>query len=269
MQCSPGSAEPCYDGPPNTLGVGLCAGGTRSCDGLGNWGPCTGQTLPAVENCDSFLTDEDCDGAPKNGCPTRVLMVSAAGSTYTDELVAQQSSTGAFAVVAPFNANTGTPTLALLMSYDVALVTSDVSFADPIALGNVIADYYDAGGRVVLVAFATTNAVPIQGRFGDVTQGYMLINPNNGYFSNAESIGQVAEPQSPLMVGVSSISAWFGTNGEPINGGVAVARYVTSAPLVVRGVVKGRNRADLNLYPPSAFCQGNCVELVRNALLFE
>src|SRR5690606_35032558 len=30
-ECEPGDTGQCYDGPPATLGVGLCAGGTRTC----------------------------------------------------------------------------------------------------------------------------------------------------------------------------------------------------------------------------------------------
>jgi hypothetical protein len=64
--CKPGSTQSCYDGPPGTENVGICASGTATCanDGTG-WGPCIGEILPAVENC-LAAADEDCDGkAPK------------------------------------------------------------------------------------------------------------------------------------------------------------------------------------------------------------
>lgn len=58
--CSPGAQEACYGGPPGTEGVGLCAGGTRGCDG-GTWGACEGEVVPSPEECGD-LVDEDCDG---------------------------------------------------------------------------------------------------------------------------------------------------------------------------------------------------------------
>ena len=66
-ECTPGDVEDCYSGPAETLGVGQCAAGQRSCDGGGLWGACAGEVLPAAESCDS-VGDEDCDGAdPCNG----------------------------------------------------------------------------------------------------------------------------------------------------------------------------------------------------------
>ena len=48
----------CYDGPDNTLDVGLCKAGTATCAG-GFWTACANQTLPAAELCDGL--DNDCD----------------------------------------------------------------------------------------------------------------------------------------------------------------------------------------------------------------
>lgn len=53
----------CYSGPDGTLGVGQCAGGMQMCDGDGlPVGPCVGEVVPAAEDCDGALQDEDCDG---------------------------------------------------------------------------------------------------------------------------------------------------------------------------------------------------------------
>ncbi|MFH2006950.1 MAG: MopE-related protein [bacterium] len=50
--------QACYTGPPSTLGVGLCTGGTQTCSG-GAYGACLGQTTPQQETCDGV--DNDCD----------------------------------------------------------------------------------------------------------------------------------------------------------------------------------------------------------------
>jgi hypothetical protein len=52
--------RPCYEGPAETEGRGLCQGGVSTCAG-GAFGACEGQILPADEFCDS--RDNDCNGA--------------------------------------------------------------------------------------------------------------------------------------------------------------------------------------------------------------
>jgi hypothetical protein len=66
--CTPGSVAACYDGPPDTDGVGTCVAGVMTCsdDGLA-YGACTGAVTPVAELCGDGL-DNDCDGAADEGC---------------------------------------------------------------------------------------------------------------------------------------------------------------------------------------------------------
>ena len=72
-ECHPPTDQPCYDGPPPTMGVGECVGGLHDCiaetDGGGHWGPCVGQVLPGTE-CSGGpdARDNDCDGQADEGC---------------------------------------------------------------------------------------------------------------------------------------------------------------------------------------------------------
>jgi len=64
--CACDTAEPmvCYSGVADSLGVGTCRAGLRTCtDGV--WGECDGQVLPHDEICDG--TDDDCDGEVDDG----------------------------------------------------------------------------------------------------------------------------------------------------------------------------------------------------------
>ncbi len=71
--CQPPTNQPCYSGPPQTSGVGVCKQGKHDCvqqaDLSWKWGPCTGQVLPGALKCDG--SDNNCDGAPDDGphCP--------------------------------------------------------------------------------------------------------------------------------------------------------------------------------------------------------
>jgi len=59
--CAPGAAAACYDGPAGTVGVGVCAAGTMTCNADGSaYGPCQGAVTPTTEICDS--QDNDCNG---------------------------------------------------------------------------------------------------------------------------------------------------------------------------------------------------------------
>ncbi|MGK3992204.1 fibrinogen-like YCDxxxxGGGW domain-containing protein [Sorangium sp. So ce1024] len=67
-RCEPGSQDACYSGPPDTLNVGVCRSGVRTCDEDGNgYGPCAGEVPPTLDRCDT-AEDEDCDGAANEGC---------------------------------------------------------------------------------------------------------------------------------------------------------------------------------------------------------
>lgn len=66
IDCDGRLDQPCYSGPPVTLGVGVCRGGLHSCeeptDGSPrHWGACVGEVLPGVELCGNGF-DDDCDG---------------------------------------------------------------------------------------------------------------------------------------------------------------------------------------------------------------
>ncbi len=61
--CAPGSQATCYEGPPGTENVGVCVGGTKTCNAMGTaYGSCAGQVLPSPDQC-ATLADDDCSGS--------------------------------------------------------------------------------------------------------------------------------------------------------------------------------------------------------------
>jgi len=60
--CVAGESAACYAGLAETLDVGACRAGTRSCASDGRWGECLGAVVPLAEVCGNGL-DEDCNGS--------------------------------------------------------------------------------------------------------------------------------------------------------------------------------------------------------------
>ena len=211
-------------------------------------------------------------GAGIGYCNGRLLIVHSNFTTQATDVQAKQMATGVFDVVDLFDASDSTPAVADLARYDVALVYSNMVFADPVALGNNLADYFDLGGRVVTAVGANSLGWAVEGRFG---ADYLLIDPQPVIY-NPDSLGDLLEPLSPLLKDVVTLvepGGYHGAVGATKNGGIVVARWASGAPLVVRGTIDGRNRADLNLFPVSAdegsdHWTGNGAELIRNALLY-
>ncbi|APR86008.1 Hypothetical protein A7982_11357 [Minicystis rosea] len=64
LECIDGLMQPCYSGPPETLGVGVCVSGIST--GMnGAWGPCVGDVVPSPETCNGV--DDDCNGVVDDG----------------------------------------------------------------------------------------------------------------------------------------------------------------------------------------------------------
>ncbi len=207
----------------------------------------------------------------------KVLVIGTSDNALLD-VANKLTATNTFASVATYNAGQngfGTPTVVQLQMYAGVLVFSDSPFADAALLGNNLADYYDSGGRVVTAPLA--NAVsPVSGKFGTVNNGYMLLNPLGQDLGSNQSLGTIHEAQSSLLMGVNTLSATIAsrTSGGIVNGGISVADWSDGKPLIVRGVVKSRNRVDLNLFPPSkdvspSYWIGDGANILRNALVYK
>lgn len=60
--CTPNMAIPCYTGPDNTAGVGICKMGTQTCNAQGTgYGDCVGEVLPNSEDICSNGLDDNCN----------------------------------------------------------------------------------------------------------------------------------------------------------------------------------------------------------------
>lgn len=188
-----------------------------------------------------------------------VLILGATGTP--NGLADVQSKIAATGVVSGtvdvFNANAGTPTLALLKSYDAVLVFDDTFghyFADAVQLGNVLADYVDFGGGVVEAALsnATAQLGGLQGRY--VSANYDVFNTNNNQGS-CGVLGTVSLPDSPLMRDVDSFSGGLSAlcyKLTPKAGATVVANWSNGRALLGYRTDHNGITVSLNMFPVSS-----------------
>lgn len=111
-----------------------------------------------------------------------ILLLHAEGSDADPFVTNVQTALGGFGLgnIDILSATTGTPTLAQLSSYDAVFAWTNFIPADGVALGNVLADYVDAGGGLLLNTYSYSNPWSIGGRMQ--TNGYspLVNNSTNG-----------------------------------------------------------------------------------------
>ncbi len=97
-----------------------------------------------------------------------------------------------------------TPALSALQGYTTVLVWSRDLFALPSGLGDVLAQYWDGGGAVVVAVDANVESRLLSRCWA--ANGYMLTDRTAVWEdpSDSDSLGVVLEPLSPLMADVAS-----------------------------------------------------------------
>lgn len=186
--------------------------------------------------------------------------------------------TGLFNSVDIFSAYAATPTLNQLLNYDAVITWSNSNYADPVALGNVFADYVDAGGGVVVAVYAnstTTVARYLQGRW--ISGGYEIIPSAGGTTTGQQFLGNIVVPGHPIMNNVKifdgGTSSARPTTTALTSGSTKIAEWTDGKTLVATGA--NIHRVDLGMYPPSnAVSSGfwnqttDGAQLMANALLY-
>lgn len=286
--------------PANAGGSGGASAGGSSGTGGGVAGAATGGAAGA----DADVGIGGAAGAPVDAGPDveapkppRVLLL---GPPEMSDLAEKLMATGAFEKVDVFDIGKTlcapgalTPTLEELLEYDVAL--AHVLAIPPqthFELNDVLADYYDAGGRVVL-------ATPFDGfLMGGRFSGHSCTDSNctvkctaidkhynlfvDGLLPSAnlttpESMGTVLVPESPLLKDVKTVTSsvtFHLTQVTTDPDTVTVASWPDGSPMILTGTVDGRKRVDLNFIPLSSDVSqlgfsGDGVLLLRNALLYQ
>ncbi len=155
-----------------------------------------------------------------------------------------------------------TPDLAALKPYaSVMTVFSYTRALDPERLGNVLADYVDQGGGVVLTLPSLLRGAEVRGRF--LAEGYSPLNLGFGSIERI-SLGTF-DATHPIMAGVRSLQGDEIAFTSPAAGATLVASWNPPQPLVA---TKGHVVA-VNLFAsPPGYSYGDVPRLLANALLW-
>jgi hypothetical protein len=179
---------------------------------------------------------------PASASPSalRVLLIHAndpAPTTFQSQIAAQPG----VAAVDLFNGAAGTPSPAIVGSYDLVVAMSDGDYADSTALGNELADFVDAGGVVFEYAYdnwfgngMTQNLnVSLQGRWATGGYGAYLVGDN----PNAALTLGMFDATNPLMQGVTALSSNLNTTPTLAPGATRVAKWSDGTEMIA---YKGR-----------------------------
>jgi len=150
----------------------------------------------------------------------RIIIVQANCEPPT-EIQGQLKALPDVAAVDIFDACVGTPTLAELTPYDLVMSINEEGYFDPVAYGNVLADYVDAGGFVFQYAYDSEDSLLPEGRFND--QGYPPFIPGDNP-NDLVSLGEF-NASSPLMQGISTLTTGWNTDAELAPGATLVAKW--------------------------------------------
>ena len=106
-----------------------------------------------------------------------------------------------------------TPTLDDLSEFRAVLVWTNNKPQNPDLLGNVLADYVDQGGGVVLATYAFSQPWRVGGRMMDITAGMSPFAVSNARFRTSGTLDLAnSDTNHPVLSGVNSASYFVNSN---------------------------------------------------------
>ena len=205
--------------------------------------------------------------------PKVLLCVDDAMDGGAQDIQTKLKAANVFDAVDYIDCSMNTPTLNQLKAYAGVLVFDNFGYQDPNTLGTNLADYVDAGGGVVSMHFDFDSGFQenILGRWN--TDNYDCVQPNNTGFNASTLKAQPNDPNSPLVMGVTSITSDLRGDGgiNKQRGAVSVWDWQDGVSAVCLMMVNGVPRVDINFYPGlGAYKEGKAGDgatLIKNALL--
>ena len=201
----------------------------------------------------------------------RIALVNA-DSFYADSVKTFLVETGQFtdSEIDIIDAGSSTPSLSDLSSYEALLIWSNYSFYNPTALGDVLADYVDAGGGVVLATFSYSSGIGIDGRILNTGYSPFSVPPDRLPPSGVLDMS-TALIEHPIMAGVTEASYWVNPNysDPPLTIGSTLIAKDTDGHNVVAINARG-DVAGIVIFPGHVYDSGSTgtKTLFANALKY-
>jgi len=161
-----------------------------------------------------------------------------------------------------------TPTIDTLSEFGAVVVWSNFPFGDPNGVGNVLADFVDQGGGVVIATYAFSSIWRLTGRI--TGPGY---SPFNHFNNPTDTSGMIDFASSntahPIMAGVTQTQSYFEnsnyTNPELTAGATLIA--VDTAGNRVVAVNENERIVGISIFPGTFLPEG-IARLFANAVNF-
>jgi len=166
------------------------------------------------------------------------------------------------------DARVDTPSAAFMSNYDAVIVASNWAFADAAAMGDNLADFVDAGGKVIHATFTFADdggsGWQVQGRFA--TGGYMAFNGNAPNEFYAHVLGDY-DAGHPIMANITTIEDSYVLGASLTFGSELVAGWDNGTPMVA---TKSDRIVGINIFVPGdvAVYGGDVSRLFRNAVVW-
>lgn len=165
------------------------------------------------------------------------------------------------------------PPVSVLSQFDAVLVWTNSVPQYPDSFGDVLADYVDAGGPVVVTTFANSDNWVISGRFQDPGYSPWVNGPRelDGTSPRTIDFNSIAQPPHKIFNGTDIRNITFWSNASATN--PAVEGTATLLAMDTGGwnavAINANGRViGLNMYPPQQYTNShnNTLRLIGNAL---
>jgi len=181
--------------------------------------------------------------------PGALALVCAEGASLNcNGALARMQATGQFSSVDVFDTTTSTPTLSALSGYGFVLAWTDYTPASPTTLGNVLASYYDLGGkRLTIATYSFSNPWAISGTV--MTGAYSALT-NLGTNGNVSG-NIVPTGPDPIFNGVTLSAVQFFHNSNYTHPGLAAGgQLLATDGAGINMIARSSNGViNVNLFP--------------------
>jgi PEP-CTERM motif len=176
-----------------------------------------------------------------------LALVCAENDNTCDGAVAKFLATGDFSSVVGIDTTSSTPTLATLETYNAVIEWTDNGPSDPTALGNVLAQYVDAGGRLTVASYSFSAPLAVGGTIS--TGGYTAFTNTGGTTTPMGNLVAVV-PGDPIFNGIDLSSIGYLNYGLADPGLAAGATLLATSGNGVDMIARSAlGVVDVNLYP--------------------